>query len=448
MLTQNQNHKVNPVVIPRSEHCISREDISKNALKVLYRLHDAGYQAFLVGGCVRDLLLGGHPKDFDVVTDAHPGEIQKLFNNCRLIGRRFRLAHIHFPDEIIEVATFRGDPGVADDERVLSSKEDLMIRNNTYGTLEEDVWRRDFTINALYYNIADFSLVDYVNGVDDLKQRRIRLIGDAATRYQEDPVRLLRAIRFAAKLGFSIEQATEQPLHELGSLLGSVSSARLFEEVLKLFHSGNAVRTCELLRAYKVFAILFPQTAACLAVDDKGQIQTFLSLVLASTDARVQENKPVNPAFLFASFLWHPLLLKSVKSINGPLPSIIQMQKTGAAVIGDQVAVTAIPRRFTSMVREVWSFQHKLESYGGRHALSLLSNRRFRAAYDFLCLRSESGEETFGRCTWWREIQEKPPEEQEQLAEALVHRRIQRKSRRSKRRSGSGRRRRHTTHLN
>lgn len=439
MLIQNQNHKIDPVVIPRSEHCISRSDISKNALKVLYRLHDAGYQAFLVGGCVRDLLLGGHPKDFDVVTDARPGEIQKLFGNCRLIGRRFRLAHIHFPDEIIEVATFRGDPGELD-ENERSAKDGLVIRNNTYGTLEEDVWRRDFTINALYYNIADFSLIDYVNGVDDLKQRRLCLIGDAFLRYQEDPVRLLRAIRFAAKLGFSIEQTTERPIRELAYLLGDVSSARLFEEVLKLFHSGSAVRTCELLREYDIFRNLFPPTAACLAKDNTGLAQTFLNLVLVSTDERAKENKPVNPAFLFASFLWHPLRLKAGKSINDPLPAIVPMQKAGTIVINDQVAVTAIPRRFTSMMREVWGFQHKLESYGGRHALSLLENRRFRAAYDFLCLRTQSGEETFGRCQWWTEIQEKTPEERLQLAEAMQHRGSKRRAQRGKRRSRSGRR--------
>ena len=280
-----------PVIIPRSEHSISRADISPNALKVLYRLKEAGYQAFLVGGAVRDLLLGLKPKDFDVATDALPEEVRRLFRNCRLIGRRFRLAHVFFGNEIIEVATFRAaaaperedaedveaeaDTGAesrrdepaeftppSDSEHRAFDTRGRILRDNIYGTIEEDVWRRDFTANGLYYNIEDFSIWDFVDGVNDVKARRLRLIGDPETRYREDPVRMLRAVRFAAKLDFSIESNTEGLIKRLANLLDGVPPARLFDEVLKLFLSGFGAKTYELLQQHGLFEHLFPQSAA------------------------------------------------------------------------------------------------------------------------------------------------------------------------------------------
>jgi poly(A) polymerase len=285
-----------PLIIPRSEHSISRAAISPNALKVLYRLKEAGYQGFLVGGAVRDLLLGITPKDFDVATNALPEEVRRLFRNCRLIGRRFRLAHVHFGNEIIEVATFRAaaaperedteeaDPdsesdGVEgaraepiepaatyDSEHRAFDRTGRILRDNIYGTIEEDVWRRDFAANGLYYSIEDFSIWDFVDGVRDVQARRLKLIGDPETRYREDPVRMLRAVRFAAKLDFSIEPETEAPLAKLAYLLDGVPPARLFDECLKLFLSGFGLKAYRLLQKYGLFAHLFPLSAAAFAL--------------------------------------------------------------------------------------------------------------------------------------------------------------------------------------
>src|SRR6185503_8962553 len=258
------------VIVPRSEHNISRANISPNALKVLYRLKSAGFEAFLVGGGVRDLLLDRHPKDFDVVTNADPDQIQNLFRNCRLIGRRFRLAHVRFGRDIVEVATFRAanvvDP---DDDDRAHSDSGRILRDNVYGTIDEDVWRRDFTVNALYYNITDFSIWDYVNGVGDVRARTLRLIGDPEKRYREDPVRMLRAVRFAAKLDFTLAPETEAPIASLGGLLKDVPPARLFDELLKLFQSGHAVQSFELLLRYDLLRYLFRDTQVELETPDR-----------------------------------------------------------------------------------------------------------------------------------------------------------------------------------
>ncbi|MEM9208021.1 MAG: polynucleotide adenylyltransferase PcnB, partial [Pseudomonadota bacterium] len=255
-----------PRIIARAEHTVSRADISRNALKVLQRLDKAGYQAFLVGGCVRDTLLGLYPKDFDVATNAHPDEVRALFGNCRLIGRRFRLAHVRFGREIIEVATFRASAVSPDDhEDAVLDTEGRILRDNVYGSIEDDVWRRDFTCNALYYNIADFSIWDYAGGVADIQNRRLVLIGDPATRLREDPVRMLRAVRFAAKLDFTIDPDVSAAMHRQAGLVTSVPPARLFDEFTKLFQGGHAERTFELLWEYRLFDQLFPETTAALA---------------------------------------------------------------------------------------------------------------------------------------------------------------------------------------
>ena len=278
------------VVIPRPEHNISRANISPNAVKVLYRLREAGYRACLVGGGVRDLLLGREPKDFDVATDARPEQVHKLFRNCRLIGRRFRLAHVQFGREIVEVATFRACGRDSDDDdgsSVERAADGRILSDNVYGSIEDDAWRRDFTINALYYDIADFAVLDYVGGMTDLRAGLIRLIGDPAQHYHEDPVRLLRAVRFAAKLGFRLDPATEAPLHRLGHLLEKIPPARLFDEVLKLFLGGCAIQTFELLRHYRLFGWLFPATERCLNHQQHHYPKTLLVRALASTDSRL-----------------------------------------------------------------------------------------------------------------------------------------------------------------
>ncbi|MFO7593737.1 MAG: polynucleotide adenylyltransferase PcnB [Pseudomonadota bacterium] len=393
-----------PLIIPRADHGISRANISENALKVLYRLSKGGYEAYLVGGGVRDLLLGREPKDFDIATSATPDEVKKLFRNCRLIGRRFRLAHVHFGREIIEVATFRAGHEAGSDAHINDSG--ILVRDNVYGTLEEDAWRRDFTVNALYYNIRDFSVVDYTGGMPDLESGRIRMIGDPHQRFREDPVRMLRAVRFAAKLGFRIDKESEKAIRELGYLLEEVSNARLFDETLKLFLGGSAVETYELLRHYRLFGQLYPETEGCLAEEKDHFPHTLLLHALENTDRRIQQGKPVTPAFLYAALLWEPVR-REFELLKGRDISPIQaMQMAGDAVIARQVPRVMVPKRFSLQSREIWEWQERLKRNSGKRALRLLEQPRFRAAYDFLLLRARNGEASRELADWWSEFQQ------------------------------------------
>lgn len=409
------------LIIPRSDHNVSRSDISDNALKVLYRLHQSGYQAYLVGGCVRDLLLDRHPKDFDVVTDAHPEEIKRIFDNCRLIGRRFRLAHILFGRDVVEVATFRGPLQESDLPHELRhlAESGRIMRDNVYGTLEEDVWRRDFTMNALYYNIADFTVVDHVGALDDIRRGVIRLIGDPDTRYREDPVRMLRAVRFAAKLDFDIDAGTAAPIYMLGALLQDIPPARLFDETLKMFHGGCAAQTFHLLRQFGLFRYLFPVAGRCLEDGPYPFSLKFIEEALKSTDARIIAGKPVTPAFLFATFLWLPLLKELKYEADGNFPGVMDVQKAASAVLQEQGHVIAIPRRYAMVVRDIWVLQPRLQRYAGKRTLLLLQHPRFRAAYDFLCLRAEAGENVQEQVQWWTEIQAQDPAGQRRMIDAV-----------------------------
>jgi poly(A) polymerase len=451
-----------PVVIPRAEHSISRADISPNALKVLYRLKEAGFQGFLVGGAVRDLLLGLRPKDFDVATNALPDEVRRLFRNCRLIGRRFRLAHVFFGNEIIEVATFRAaaaperedaeDPdaeGAADtgadagadaggdgppdsglDEPVAEfspptdsehrafDPRGRILRDNIYGTIEEDVWRRDFAANGLYYNIEDFSIWDFVNGVNDVKARRLTMIGDPETRYREDPVRMLRAVRFAAKLDFSIEASTEAPIKRLAYLLDGVPPARLFDEVLKLFLSGFGEKAYRLLQQYGLFEHLFPQSAAAFAMPPYAYAAEMLELGLANTDARIAADKPVTPTFLFAVLLWSAVLRELNERQAGPTPDIALLMAACDSVLKTQQSRISIPRRFAIPMRELLMLQPRFNRRSGVKSLSLLQHPRFRAAYDFLLLRAQAGVADPELAKWWTDIQVLPQEERVKLVQA------------------------------
>ena len=394
-----------PAVIPRPEHTISRTEISKNALKVLYRLKSAGYQSFLVGGGVRDLLLGHEPKDFDVVTDARPEQVKALFKNCRLIGRRFRLAHVHFGREIVEVATFRAhhDSAEAGEAETVDGR---IVRDNVYGSFDEDAARRDFTINSLYYDIRDFSLVDTAGGLDDLKSGLIRLIGDPATRFREDPVRMLRAVRFAAKLGFRLHPDTERPIPALTQLLWEVPPARLFDEVLKLFHSGTAVQAFELLRHYDLFAPIFPATDQCLQEQSEGFPRVLVAKGLANTDARIAEGKPVTPAFLLAVLLWEPMRRRADAYRDAGHSVTVAVQQAGEEVMVEQAQRVAVPRRFSTVAREIWALQPRLAVTTGKRPLRVLEHPRFRAAYDFLLLRAEAGDDLRELCDWWTRFQE------------------------------------------
>jgi len=404
-----------PRIYTRGEHDISRKFISPAALKVLYRLDGAGYRACLVGGGVRDLLLGREPKDFDVATDASPEQVRELFRNCRLIGRRFRLAHVRFGPEIIEVATFRA--GHAEDEEGDGETTDAgrILRDNVYGTIEDDVWRRDFTVNALYYDIHDFSVIDYVGGVADLRSGVLRLIGDAGQRYREDPVRMLRAVRFAAKLGFQLDPDAATSLPVLAPLLADIAPARLFDEALKLFHGGSALATFELLRQHGLFGQLFPATERELARLHEGFPATLVGRALANTDQRVAEDKPVTPAFLVAALLWHALESERSRLEAAGREPHEAFELAADRVIADQIRRVAVPRRFTQVTREIWALQQRLLRRSPTRAAKLAEHPRFRAAYDFLALRAEAGERLEDLVEWWTEYQQVAPTEREQL---------------------------------
>jgi len=382
----------------------------------MYRLKNAGFKGLLVGGGVRDLLLGREPKDFDVATDATPEQVNDLFRNCRLIGRRFRLAHVRFGREIIETATFRGTGDGNESEDHSLNDEGRVLRDNVYGSLEEDAWRRDFTINALYYNIEDFSVIDYTNGIDDLRNGVIRLIGEPETRYREDPVRMIRAVRFAAKLGFRIHEQAEQALFEMGHLLQEVAPARLFDEVLKLLMSGVGLQTFELLRHYDLFRYLFPMTEEVLSQEENTFPHILIARALSNTDKRIAEGKPVTPAFLFAALLWDTTRQRTERIRNTEdLPDTLALQRAAATVVSEQASSTAVPKRFSLPMREIWALQGRFHHRHGRRAKSLLAHVRFRAAYDFLLLRAESGEVEQQLADWWTLIQEVDEDEQEKM---------------------------------
>ena len=476
-----------PRIIPRAEHTISRSHISPNALRVLYRLKDAGFHAFLVGGCVRDLLLGMEPKDFDVATDALPDQVKRLFRNCRLVGRRFRLAHVFFGQDIIEVATFRaasapsqGEEPLADadpedgeapelDEPELGAEsageepigEELMgqsaateapaseaapartferegrspgnetaerqfdetgriLRDNVYGTIDEDVWRRDFTANSLYYNIADFSIWDYVSGVEDIAARRLRMIGDPETRFREDPVRMLRAARFEAKLGFGIDPETAEPIGRLRELLAGVPPARLFDEMLKLFLTGHGAKSLEVLRRRGLLEQLLPSVDAYLSAHSGGLVEQLLVKGLVNTDERAIAGRPLTPTFLLALLLYGPIA-QIIESL--PPEKWHELAAIGDAcdrAVRQAQAHLMIPRRFSLGLCEMFSLQPRLEHPTGRRALRLLTHPRFRAAYDLLLLRAELGLASPEMARWWTEVQGVPHEEQGRMADALA----------------------------
>ncbi|UZJ46168.1 polynucleotide adenylyltransferase PcnB [Marinimicrobium sp. C6131] len=396
-------------VVPRDQHNVSRRDISQAALRIMKRLEDAGYQAFLVGGGVRDLLLGGHPKDFDVATDATPEQIKRLFRGARIIGRRFQIVHVRMGREIIEVTTFRGH------HEQSRSEDGMLLRDNVYGSLETDAVRRDFTVNALYYTLNDFAIHDYTGGLKDLERRTLRIIGDPDTRYKEDPVRMLRAVRFAAKLGFQIEPGTANPILELGELLRNIPPARLFEEVLKLFMAGSATATFTLMRDYRLLEHLFPATEAALQAGDELGL-ALIEETMANTDKRVRADKPVTPAFIYAALLWPPMRARA-DELTKHMPPQAAYQQAATEVIGQQLGHTALPKRFLIPMREMWDMQHRLVQR--RHPQRLLEQPRFRAAYDFLILREAAGERLDGAGSWWTRFQEvDEPEQQKMIAEA------------------------------
>lgn len=422
-----------PRIIPRAAHTVSRKAISDSALKVLYRLNKAGYQAFLVGGCVRDALLDLHPKDFDVATDATPDEVRALFSNCRLIGRRFRLAHVRFGREIIEVATFRAAANHEDDD-VAHDDEGRILRDNVYGTIEEDVWRRDFTCNALYYNIADYSIWDYVGGAADIDRRTLVLIGDAGQRVREDPVRMLRAVRFAAKLGFTMDGPVDAAIRENAGLLTNVPAARLFDEFLKLFQGGQAEATFDLLRDYGLFEELFPATEQEYLIDE--DFRRFIRAALQNTDRRVADGKSVTPMFLLGVFLWAPVCrVAAMRREEEKMSDSQSLALAAYEVAGEQQRRVSIPKRFTVPMREMMALQPRFYVTQGRRAMNLLEHRRFRAAYDFMMLLAEIGRVDPDIAAFWTEVQSLSNDQRMQRFQ--VQAKARKRRRRRKRKSAS-----------
>ncbi|MGL4723934.1 MAG: polynucleotide adenylyltransferase PcnB [Scandinavium sp.] len=433
-------------VIPREQHAISRKDISENALKVLYRLNKAGYEAYLVGGGVRDLLLGKKPKDFDVTTSATPEQVRKLFRNCRLVGRRFRLAHVMFGPEIIEVATFRGHHDGSPDDRATSQRgqNGMLLRDNIFGNIEEDAQRRDFTINSLYYSVADFTVRDYVGGMRDLDDGVIRLIGNPETRYREDPVRMLRAVRFAAKLNMNISPDTAEPIPRLATLINDVPPARLFEESLKLLQAGYGFETYKLLREYSLFQPLFPTITRYFTENGDSPMERILSQVLRNTDNRIHNDMRVNPAFLFAAMFWYPLLETAQRiAQESGLAYYDAFALAMNDVLDEACRSLAIPKRITTLVRDIWQLQLRMSRRQGKRAWKLMEHPKFRAAYDLLALRAEAegNRELQSLAQWWGEFQVAAPPAQKDMLNGLdeepAARRRHRRPRKRAPRSGS-----------
>ncbi len=381
-------------VISADTHHLTNKMIPRNPLQILYQLQDAEFEAYLVGGGIRDSLLGHHPKDFDIATNASLNQVRKLFRNCRLIGRRFRIAHIYFHREIIEVSAF---PAEETDKKSSAEKE--------YGKIEDDAERRDFTINALYLDPHTGDLHDFFTGYKDIQNKTLRMIGNPKLRYQEDPVRMLRAARFAGKLGFKIATDTERPIKKLTHLLQDISSARLFDEVLKLFYSGHSVNVLSELRRLGLFKELFPRTDKLLNSKKDVFIEQFILEVLKNTDRRIAIGKSVAPTFLFAALLWPPLL-ETIKSKyhEHSNASLIYYQST-KQVISEQIKRTSLPKRITAGIQEIWALQHRLEKQHPKQIIRTLEHPRFRAAYDLLLLRSKSQNELKKTASWWTKIQ-------------------------------------------
>ncbi|HZP91440.1 MAG TPA: polynucleotide adenylyltransferase PcnB [Burkholderiales bacterium] len=397
-----------PLAIPKSEHGVARESISRCARKVTSSLQAEGFSAFVVGGAVRDLLFGLEPKDFDVATDATPEQVRAVFRRSRIIGRRFRLVHVMCGDEVVEVSTFRAKHLVAEGEEAATDQHGRVLRDNVFGTQAEDATRRDFTINALFYDPSTETILDYCSGLADLEAKRLRMIGDPESRYREDPVRLLRAVRLAAKLGLKIEAHTRAPIRRLAPLLKNVPAARVFEEMLKLLLSGHSAKCVRQLREEGLHHGLLPMLDVIL---EQPLGERFVMLALERTDERVRRDKPVSPGFLFAALLWHEVLAawkQAEQEGLNPMPALFRAMDE---VLDEQSENLAIPRRFGADMKEIWALQPRLLNRSGRRPYVLLGNPRFRAAFDFLLLRCDSGEVDPEIGQWWTRFQDASEEE-------------------------------------
>jgi len=419
--------------IPASSHGINPREIDKKARTILNSLTDAGYEAYLVGGGVRDLLLGILPKDFDIATNATPEQIKQVLPSTRIIGRRFRLAHVHFGREYFEVATFRAPHDNSEKGQV--GKHGRIIHDNVFGNLEEDAIRRDFTVNALFYDLQKAEVIDFVGGMEDLKKRQLKMIGDPEVRYREDPVRMLRAIRFSKKLDLSIAESTKAPITKMGNLLDNIAPARLFDESLKLFHSGQAIKVLEALREYRLLQYLFPEAETSLIedIDKDGNEGSYTQLVYAAlqnTDRRIRADMPVTPAFLFAVMLWKRVNdgFTMYKELGNP--ALQSMHSAASDAFSEQVKCISVPRRFSNMTREIWTLQGLFKFKNEKRVLRFLEHRRFRASYDFMCLRAQCGELPISECEWWTLIQEVDLKEKKAMCQTATQAQHNRKRKR------------------
>jgi poly(A) polymerase len=413
-------------VIPFAEHRIAASRLSPCALKTAQTLQQAGFAAFIVGGAVRDLILGKEPKDFDVATDAEPEEVRALFRRSRIIGRRFRIVHVMCGQETVEVSTFRALQGGEEEGERHTDESGRILRDNVFGTQEEDAMRRDFTINALYYEPSKQEIWDYHHGYADLKAGVLKVIGDPVQRYREDPVRMLRAVRLAAKLGFRLDEAARRPIRELAPLLEQVPASRLFDEMLKLLLSGHAVQSIHQLRKEGLHHGLLPLLDVIL---EQPLGERFVMLALTKTDQRIEEDKPVSPAFLFAALLWHEVLAAWQQfQAEGarPIPALHQAMDRVLAVQEEKLA---IPRRYDATMKEIWAMQPRFLQRSGQRPFRLLEQPRFRAGFDFLMMRCESGEVDREIGQWWEAFQAAEPEDR---ARMLVKAAEPRKRRRRK----------------
>ena len=419
--------------LPREKHGLSRDTLTPAAAKVCGGLREAGYSAYVVGGAVRDLLLGIVPKDFDVATDARPEQIRPLFRRAIIIGRRFRLVHVMFGQDTVEVSTFRGEDASSDAEK---DEHGRVLRDNIFGTQEEDARRRDFTVNALYFDPATEEVVDFHGGLADLKKRALRVIGDPETRYREDPVRMLRAVRLAAKLGLTLDPATREPIRRLAPLMERVPPARLFDEMLKLLLSGHASACLRQLRDVGLHKGLLPLLDVIL---EQPLGERFVTLALAQTDERVVSDRPVSPAFLFAALLWHEVLAAWKARQGRGERALPALENAMDEVLDTQCAKLAITRKLTATMREVWTMQPRFESRSGNRAYRLLEAPRFRMAYDFLALRAASGEVAAELEEWWRAFQSADAESRKAMLLPDTEPRKRRRRRRKKPPAGAPR---------
>jgi poly(A) polymerase len=406
---KDQRDTTEAVVLGQAEHGIDPKLVSPNAVRVTQTLQEAGFQAFVVGGAVRDLLLGVKPKDFDVATDATPEQVKRLFRRAFIIGRRFQIVHVMFGQELLEVTTFRGNSG---SNNAPKDEHGRVLRDNNFGPQHEDAARRDFTINAMYYDPATQSVLDYHGGIEDIRAKVLRIIGQPEARYREDPVRMLRVVRFAAKLQFTIEPDTRAPIPVMAPLIDNVPAARVFDEMLKLLMSGHALACLKELRAAGLHHGLLPLLDVVL---EQPIGMKFVTLALESTDNRVKAGKGVSPGFLFASLLWHQVLEKWNAYRAAGEPPIPALHLAADDVLDAQTENLALQRRIASDMRDIWAMQPRFERRTGKSPYKLLENTRFRAGYDFLLLRCESGELELELGQWWTAFVEGDNAERERL---------------------------------